>query len=178
MWVAAIAVMLLAIAGLLYFRFGRTTAEVPRVEPPAAKPSAAAPVFENAPPPPPPAEPDAEKADGPSTKKSLGGGGCSAVCEGQVTPALNNALRAVAQSAQGCYERALRQNTTLSGKVVVAVKVRGNGASCGASLVQDGLGDTSVASCVLQKFRSGIFAPPVGGCADVRVPISFKPNTP
>lgn len=170
--------MLLAIAGLLYFRFGRTKAEVARVEPLAAKPSAPGPVFENAPPPPPPLEPDSGNAEGTSAKKSVSGGGCSSTCEGQETPALNNALRAVAQSARGCYERALRQNTTLSGKLVVAVKVRGNGASCGASLVQDSLGDTSVASCVLQKFRSGTFAAPVGGCVDVRVPISFKPNTP
>lgn len=170
--------MLVAIAGLLYFRFGRKEAEVAKVNLPAASASAEAPIFENAPPPPPPLEPDAGKAEGPSTKKALAGGSCSAVCDGQVTPALNNALRAVAQSAQGCYERALRQNTTLSGKVVVAVKVRGNGASCGASVVQDGLGDTSVTTCVLQKFRSATFAPPVGGCADVRVPISFKPKTP
>lgn len=175
-WIAAIVVMLLAIVGLLYFRFGRSGPELPKPAPTAAA-STDTPVFETAPPPPPPAEPDSGKADATPAKKAASGGGCSAACEGQVTPALQGSLRSVALGAQACYERALRQNTTLSGRLVVAVKVRANGGSCGASMVQDALGDVSVSACVLQKFRSATFAPPVGGCVDVQVPISFKPKT-
>ena len=65
----------------------------------------------------------------------------------------------------------------LQGKVVVAVKIGAQGNACGASIASDTLGDGAVSSCVLQKFRSGSFPAPAGGCVDVQVPISFTPKT-
>src|SRR5947199_316750 len=59
----------------------------------------------------------------------------------------------------------------------VAVKVGAQGNTCGASLASDTLGDGAVASCVLQKFRSGTFPAPIGGCVDVQVLINFTPKT-
>src|SRR5437868_4185499 len=85
--------------------------------------------------------------------------------------------RSAAGSVRGCYERALRQNQMLQGKLMVAVKVGAQGQTCGASLASDTLGDGAVASCVLQKFRSGTFPAPIGGCVDVQVPINFTPKT-
>ena len=60
---------------------------------------------------------------------------------------------------------------------MVAVKIGAQGNACGASLASDTLGDAAVASCVLQKFRSGTFPAPIGGCVDVQVPINFTPKT-
>ncbi len=178
LFIVAIVLMVGAMGGLLYWKFGRTPAEAAPV-PSIVTSAAAAPVFEEAPPPPPPpSEPDAGAATA-VTKKSAGGsGGCPAECSGQVTAALDGSLRAVARGAQSCYERALRQNTTLEGKVTVRVRVSARGASCGANLVQSSLADSTVASCVLQKFRSASFAPPVGGCVEVQVPISFVAKAP
>jgi hypothetical protein len=112
------------------------------------------------------------------TKKravAAGGGGCG-TCSGEVPPQLRSALASAANSARGCYERALRQNAMLQGKMLVSVKVGTHGNSCSANLVSDSLGDPSVATCVLQKFRGGQFPAPKGGCAEVNVPISFIPR--
>lgn len=176
-FVGAVILMLLAMGGLLYWKFGRTPDAPPPA--PSAPPAPQAPVFEAPPPPPPPAEPDAgKKEEGP--RKRLGGSGagaCGGTCKGDVSPTLRTQLAGTAGSARGCYERALRQNSTLQGRLVVSVRISSSGSVCSASLANDSLGDPSVASCVLQKFRSGAFAPPVGGCADVQVPISFMPKT-
>jgi len=176
-FIGAVIVMLLAMGGLLYWKFGG------KEEPPPAPlpvPSAApAHVFEEPPPPPPPPEPDAGKKDAPTAKKRAysGSGGCSGACKGDAPAALRSALSGTAGSARGCYERALRQNSTLQGKLVVAVRIGPGGGPCGASLASDTLGDPAVTSCVLQKFRAGTFPAPVGGCVDVQVPISFMPKT-
>jgi outer membrane biosynthesis protein TonB len=176
-FIGAVILMLFAMGGLLYWKFGGKDA-------PAVSPSAFAtttgPRFDEAPPPPPPIEPDAGKKDLPAKKRLVASSGpspCGATCSGDVPLALRGALTAAASSVCGCYERALRQNQMLQGKVLVSVKVGQHGNACGASLVSDTLGDPSVASCVLQKFRSGTFPPPIGGCADIKVPISFMPKT-
>ena len=57
-FIGAVVVMLLAMGGLLYWKFGSKESAPPPVIP-AAPSVAKAPVFEEAPPPPPPAEPDA-----------------------------------------------------------------------------------------------------------------------
>jgi hypothetical protein len=169
--------MLLAMGGLLYWKFKAKDEPPPPVvlPPPSAN---TAPHFDEAPPPPPPEEPDAGKKT-PQGKKHVvasGSGGCNPTCSGEAPVALRSALAGTAGSARGCYERALRQNPMLEGRVVVAVKIGAHGNACGASLATDTLGDPSVSSCVLQKFRSGNFPAPVGGCADIKIPISFTPK--
>jgi hypothetical protein len=176
-FIGAVIVMLLAMGGLLYWKFGGK-AEAPPA-PVAVASTTAAPVFEEPPPPPPPPEPDAGTAVAPVAKKRVSSGPspCSGTCKGTAPGALQGALGAAAGGARGCYERALRQNAMLQGKLVVAVKVGPSGAPCGASIASDTLGDPSISACVLQKFRSRTFPAPVGGCVDVQVPISFKPKT-
>ncbi len=178
-FIGAVILMLLAMGGLLYWKFAGKDGPPPL---PSSTPSAnTAPSFEEPPPPPPPDEPDAgTKATSP--KKHLiasgNGGGCGGTCKGEVPAALRSALSGAAGSVRGCYERALRQNQMLQGKMVVAVRVGAHGGStCSANIVSDSLGDPSVTSCVLQKFRAGQFPPPAGGCVDVQVPISFLPKT-
>ncbi|MBM4361481.1 MAG: AgmX/PglI C-terminal domain-containing protein, partial [Deltaproteobacteria bacterium] len=122
--------------------------------------------------------PDAGKPEIAAKKRTGGGGGgCSGACKGNATPALQAALGGAAGSARGCYERALRTNSMLQGKLVVGVRVAPGGGTCNASIVTDTLGDGAVGSCVLQKFRGGTFPAPAGGCVDVQVPISFMPKT-
>ncbi|HEX4338618.1 MAG TPA: AgmX/PglI C-terminal domain-containing protein [Polyangiaceae bacterium] len=178
-FIGAVILMLLAMGGLLYWKF-RSKDETPA---PIASvtPSATAPRFDEAPPPPPTVEPDAgSKTATPTAKKKYVASGppsCSATCKGDAPAALRSALAGAAGSVRGCYERALRQNQMLQGKLMVAVKVGAQGNTCGASLASDTLGDGAVASCVLQKFRSGTFPAPIGGCVDVQVPINFTPKT-
>ncbi len=177
-FIGAVILMLLAMGGLLYWKFRGN--EAPPAPIATAPPSATAPRFDEAPPPPPAAEPDAGGKKETPTKKRLVASGppsCSAVCKGDAPAALRGALAGAAGSVRGCYERALRQNQMLQGKLMVSVKIGAQGNACGASLASDTLGDGAVASCVLQKFRSGTFPAPIGGCVDVQVPINFTPKT-
>jgi len=177
-FIGAVILMLLAMGGLLYWKFrGKDATPAPVA---TAPPSATQPRFDEAPPPPPTVDADAGSKKQAVTKKKFVGSGqpsCAATCKGDAPAALRSALAGAAGSVRGCYERALRQNQMLQGKLMVAVKIGAQGNACGASLASDTLGDGAVASCVLQKFRSGMFPAPIGGCVDVQVPINFTPKT-
>jgi len=177
-FIGAVILMLLAMGVLLYWKF--RDKEAPPAPVANVAPSATAPHFDEAPPPPPTVAPDAGKQPAPAKKHIVTSGGtpsCAAVCKGDAPAALRGALAGAAGSVRGCYERALRQNQMLQGKLMVAVKIGAQGNACGASLASDTLGDGAVASFVLQKFRSGTFPAPIGGCVDVQVPINFTPKT-
>lgn len=100
---------------------------------------------------------------------------CEGDCVGNATVDLQSALRAKAGQARSCYERALTHNSTLAGSALISVRVGPNGEPCSASVGQDTLGDAAVTNCVVQRFRTGKFPKPAGGCVDVAVPISFVP---
>jgi hypothetical protein len=178
----AAALMAAATAVLLIWRFSQQ-APAPPPEPPPA-PIAQKPAFETPPPPPPPIEEepavdagrDALDDTAPARKTAAAAGLCAGACRGRDTAELRAALAGRARQSQGCYERALRQNPTLTGQLMVRVKVGPKGELCTASIASDGLGEPSVASCVLQKFRSASFPAPAGGCAELRVPINFMPK--
>ena len=158
----------------------------PEPAPAAAPVSTAKPASQLAePPPPPPPEPEPEPAavaapeakpaeapkSGPKKPK-----GCDVEeCKGNAGVEIHGALRAKAGQVRGCYERALAQNAGLQGKVEVDVRIAPSGEVCSASIAKETLGDPAVLSCVLQRFRSGQFPKPAGGCIDTRVPINFVP---
>jgi hypothetical protein len=103
--------------------------------------------------------------------------GCSGGCTGSADAGLRDALRLRGASAKGCYNKALLSNATLQGKLTVAVRVSPSGTACSASVASDSLGDAAVSSCILQKFRSGAYPKPKGGCVDVQVPLNFVPGS-
>ena len=177
-FIAAAVVMLLLMGGLIYWKVGGKKPPPPEPPPPVAtqKP----PMLEEPPPPPPPKE-EVEEA-GPKTPTVQHGtyhpsGGCSGTCKGTATGALRAALRGRAGQARGCYERALRLNATLKGRLVVNVRLGPQGQVCSASVGSNGLGDPAVASCVVEMFRSGKYPAPEGGCVDTAVPMNFVPKS-
>lgn len=179
-FIAAAVVMLLLMGGLIYWKVkgGEDKPEPVATTTPVASPPP--PVLEAPPPPPPPIEKveDAgKKVVKASGKGYVGGGVCSGECKGTAPAALQGALRGKAGAARGCYERALRQNAMLQGKIMVAVRVGPQGQVCSANIVSNTLGDPGVASCVLGMFRSSSLPPPNGGCVDVQVPMNFVPKT-
>jgi hypothetical protein len=103
-----------------------------------------------------------------------GGATCSAECKGEPSPALTGALSGRAGQARGCYDRALRNNNMLEGRMTVAVKISSTGQVCSANIAKNELSDPGLTSCVLQMFRSGTFPQPKGGCVDANVPLNFK----
>ena len=144
----------------------------------SAKPPADEPVALYAPPPPPKLDeldagvdagkPAAKGTGGPAT---AGPGPCGS-CTGTATGALQSALRGRAQSAQGCYNRALR-TSEVSGSMTVSVQVGPSGQVCAASLAADSVHSNEISTCVLGRFRGQSFPPPTGGCVTVNIPISF-----
>jgi hypothetical protein len=165
--------------GLIYWKLHGTNEEPKQAAPTPPTPSATVATLEEPPPPPPPpvAEEDAGKSQGKSlVRKSAGAGSCGGECVGP-SPELQAALRGKAGQVRGCYERALRQNNLLQGRLVVSVRVGSAGQVCSANIVQDGLGDPTVATCVVQRFRAGAFPAPQGGCAEANVPMNFIPKT-
>src|SRR5690606_35677936 len=148
---------------------------------PPPPPPAPTPMLEEPPPPPPPVEelPEAGAEEQPKTtvKRPTGGGGCAGECTGTASANLRSALRAKAGQGRGCYERALRQNAMLQGRLVVTVRIGPGGQVCSARVSENALGDPSVAQCVLQSFRAGRYPAPEGGCVEVAVPMNFVPKT-
>ena len=178
-YIALAAVLVVLMGGLLFWKTcgGSNGSASPPVA--SAPPSGTPPPRSNIDaPPPPPDDPIPEpSASAKKTTAPTGGGsyGCGAAQCGTPAPAMRGELQSRAGNARGCYERALRTNPTLQGRVVVAVRVDSGGSVCSASIAQDSVGG-DVAACILPMFRSGKFSPPTGGCADATVPLNFQPK--
>lgn len=178
-WILAVILLVGAIGGIVVWKLKGSNDAPPPVSaplPPATTPAALA----DPPPPPPPEEPDSGPQEA-GVKMAMTGtasnGACGATkCSGTASPALQSALSARAGSARGCYERALRVNAMLQGKLVVGLRVDPSGAVCNASIAQDGIHSPEVSSCVTGMFRGQHFPAPSGGCVDVNVPMSFVPR--
>lgn len=176
-YVAAGILMLLAMGGLIFWKMSGNKPAEPTAPPPP-KVAEKKPVFDEPPPPPPPVEEikDAEPEKEAPKKIAKGGGAptaCSDPCKGTATAQLQSALGAKGGQARGCYERALRLNPTLEGRLMLSARVGAQGQMCSANVTQNSLGDPGVASCITQMFRSGKFPAPAGGCVDVNVPLNF-----
>jgi len=176
-YVAAGILMLLAMGGLIFWKMSGNKPAEPTAPPPP-KVAEKKPVFDEPPPPPPPIEEvkDAEPEKDAPKKIAKGGGAptaCSDPCKGTATGQLQSALGAKGGQARGCYERALRINPTLEGRLMLSARVGAQGQMCSANVTQNSLGDPGVASCITQMFRSGKFPAPAGGCVDVNVPLNF-----
>jgi outer membrane biosynthesis protein TonB len=183
-FILAAIVMLLLMGGLIYWKTKSSGTETAKVE--APKPSATVdqPSLDEPPPPPPPpvastdasAAPDTTK---PGTKKLGGGGGGSCgPCTGDATPSIVSALHAKGAQARSCYEHALRQNAMLQGRMSINITISATGSVCSAGIGSNGLGDPSVANCVVQMMKSGTFSAPGGNsCVQVAVPLNFTPKT-
>ena len=178
--IIAAVLMLLLIGGLIVWKVTGSN-DGPKPQPTVATTPSAPPATMDEPPPPPPPPPvveDAGKPDEKGPKKAVVGGpsGCSKVCDGSPSAALQSALSGRAGQSRSCYEKALSSNSTLEGTLTVGVKVGPGGQVCGAHVVADGLHDPGVANCVVSRFMSSTFPAPQGGCVEVNVPLRFMPK--
>jgi hypothetical protein len=176
-YIAVAAVMLVAMGGLIFWKLNSGEPEVVETTPAPARTEEAAVVLDVAPPPPPPVEELEEETAKPEEKKvavaSSGNSGCSGTCNGTLSAEGMGALRTKGGQARGCYNRALRQDSTLAGKMSLQVRISPSGNVCSVQVTEDTLGDSAVTTCVTQMFRAGKFPPPEGGCVDASVPLNF-----
>ena len=183
-YIVVVVLLLGAIGGLLVWKL-RDPAHSPPLPSPTglgtATITAPPPTFIEPPPPPPPIEQASATSDSTATKSPASAGTalnqCSApTCSGTAPPQLQSALAQRAGAARACYERALRINSALQGKIMVQVRVDNGGNVCSATVVQDDIHSNEVASCLTRSFRSAKLPPAAGGCVDVKVPLSFVPQ--
>lgn len=106
----------------------------------------------------------------------VGGGGGNWSCDGQIDPArARAALSGHNLQFRNCYERRLKVNNTLEGRVNVEMRVDRNGS---VTAVRTGgtLRDPEVLSCVRSIAQRISFPQPNGGCAVVAAPFNFTPR--
>jgi outer membrane biosynthesis protein TonB len=83
-------------------------------------------------------------------------------------------VRARIGAIKACYERALKRNPNLSGKVVIHWTITPAGTVSGVDIEQDTLGDSEVTNCIKQLVSRWRFPAPSGGAVEVSYPFVFQ----
>ncbi len=86
-------------------------------------------------------------------------------------------IRARIRAIQTCYERELRNNPTLAGRVMVRFTIQETGTVSNASATENSTGSPAVATCVVNTIRRFRFNPgPDGGSVSFAYPFVFAPQ--
>lgn len=100
-------------------------------------------------------------------------GGSGVFAQGNVTRAIGARRRAF----QACYERELRNNPTVQGKVTVQFTIVPAGTVSAANAVENTSASAGLAACVVSTVRRLRFNPgPEGGSVSFRYPFVFAPQ--
>lgn len=95
--------------------------------------------------------------------------------DGELDPNIvTKEVKARMGAIKACYERALKRNPSLSGKVVVRWTITAAGTVSGIDIDQDSLGDSEVTSCIKSLVARWRFPAPSGGAVDVSFPFVFQ----
>lgn len=106
----------------------------------------------------------------------VGGGGGNWNCSGDIdATAARRALSQYNLQFRNCYERRLKVNNTLAGRVTLQMRVGRTGAVSGVR-AGGSLRDAQVLSCVRNIAQRITFPNPTGGCAVVSAPFNFTPR--
>lgn len=90
--------------------------------------------------------------------------------------ALSQSFRRYNNGLQNCYERGLKRNPSLRGKVALMVTISSSGAVSRVNVRQNTLGDASVISCMTAQARRWTFPKPDGGSVTVAKTFVFAPQ--
>ncbi|MBX7096481.1 MAG: AgmX/PglI C-terminal domain-containing protein [Myxococcaceae bacterium] len=89
--------------------------------------------------------------------------------------ALTKYVRARRAAIQGCYEKELKRNPSLKGKVVVRFEIGTNGRPQDVEIEENSLGNDAVASCIRTLIRGWVFPFKPEAPAPVAFPFVFSP---
>lgn len=80
---------------------------------------------------------------------------------------------------KSCYEKALRQQPNLAGKVVLKWTISEDGTVKAAEVKESELKTPTAESCLIEKLQAIKFLPPDAGVeSDVTYPLIFRPQKP
>jgi hypothetical protein len=95
--------------------------------------------------------------------------------DGELDPGLiAKEVRARLGAIKACYERALKRNPTLTGKIVMHWTITAAGTVSGVDVETDTLGDSEVSSCIKSLVARWRFPSPANGSVDVSFPFVFQ----
>jgi outer membrane biosynthesis protein TonB len=95
--------------------------------------------------------------------------------DGELDPAMvAKEVRTRLGAIKACYERALKRNPNLSGKIIIHWTITQAGTVSGVDVEQDTLGDAEVASCIKSLVARWRFPAPAGGSVEVSFPFVFQ----
>jgi len=77
-------------------------------------------------------------------------------------------------AVKGCYEKALKRNPSLGGKIVLYWTITAAGTVADVDVEADTLGDPEVTSCITKFVQRWRFPRPSGGSVDVSFPFVFQ----
>ena len=89
--------------------------------------------------------------------------------------AINRVLNRQKKALRDCYERALKRNRGLKGKIVISFEILETGRTAEIS-INDQMGSKAVSSCIRKRVRYWRFPRPDGGSVFVDLPIVFQPS--
>jgi outer membrane biosynthesis protein TonB len=95
--------------------------------------------------------------------------------DGDLDPSIvSKEVRSRLGAIKACYERALKRNPTLSGKIVIHWTITAAGTVSGVDVENDTMGDNEVASCIKSLIVRWRFPAPSGGSVEVSFPFVFQ----
>jgi hypothetical protein len=95
--------------------------------------------------------------------------------DGQLDPnIIVKEVRARMGAIKACYERALKRNPSLSGKIAMRWTITPAGTVSGVDVDQDTMNDSDVSSCIKSQISHWRFPAPAGGSVEVQFPFLFQ----
>jgi len=95
--------------------------------------------------------------------------------KGHLDPAAIDAALAPHRAAMTrCYTQKVGRRSWLGGRLVVQWQIRADGATQSVRIIESDLGAWPVEGCLLDVARQAVFAPPIGGAAELSLPLEFS----
>jgi TonB family protein len=95
--------------------------------------------------------------------------------KGHLDPAAVDAALAPHRAAMTrCYTQKVGHRTWLGGRVVLQWAIAADGAVSSVRITESDLGALAVESCLVEVARQAVFAPPIGGAAELSLPLELS----
>jgi len=97
--------------------------------------------------------------------------------DGDLSPnKVQKAMKKYLSGVKDCYERALKRNPKLSGKIVIGFEILENGKVAEFEFPTDNVKSDEVRKCIKKRSRMWRFPKPEGGSVYVEFPLVFEPS--
>ena len=97
--------------------------------------------------------------------------------DGELSPnKVKAAMKKYISGVRDCYERALKRNPKLRGKIVIGFEILESGKVAEFDFPTDNVGSGEVRKCIKKRSRTWRFPKPDGGAVYVEFPLVFEPS--